>query len=246
MSDSYRVVRLLRNRLYPTYQLFAQMSSKKTSPQDGLRLAALITMHWLRQRLGDAAPAEWLALPDVSDWRGIDVVQLPSLHLNQGYVVDIVSLPEQGMWTMQITEPDLGSDPGNPEQKRQPVPGRVIETNVGFRIVGTTLECGFKTVVSDPEGVAQSAEVYRLAVIRQLIMHPDFGLRQLTPLVHEAARIVNTDQVKKLVSVWHDAENQLPCVVFSQPIEKKTRNSRSRLMRLRLMVFLERRRFQNL
>lgn len=221
MSDSYRVVRLLRNKLYPTYQLFAQMSSKKTSPQDGLRLAALITMHWLRQRLGDAAPTEWLALPDVSDWRGVDVAQLPSLHLNQGYVVDIVSLPEQGMWTMQITEPDLGSDPGNPEQKRPPVPGRVIETNVGFRIIGPTLECGFKTVISDPEGVAQSAEVYRLAVIRQLILHPDFGLRQLTPLVHEAARIVNTDQVKKLVSVWHNAENQLPCVVFSQPIENK-------------------------
>ena len=227
MSDSYRVVRLLRNRLYPTYQLFAQMSSKKTSPQDGLRLAALITMHWLRQRLGDAAPAEWSELPDVSDWREADDTQFPSLHINQGYVVDIVSLPEQGMWTMQITEPDLGSDPGNPEQKRPPVPGRVIETNVGFRIVGPTLECGFKTVISDPEGVAQSAEVYRLAVIRQLILHPDFGLRQLTPLVHEAARIVNTEQVKKLVSVWHDAENQLPCVVFSQPIEKDTEQPKS-------------------
>lgn len=221
MSESYRVVRLLRNRLYPTYQLFAQMASKKTSPRDGLRLAALITTHWLRQRLGSAAPAEWVNLPDASDWRKADDTQFPSLHINQGYVVDIVSLPEQGMWTMQITEPDLGSDPGNPEQKRPPIPGRVIETNVGFRIVGASLECGFKTVVSDPEGAAQSAEVYRLAVVRQLILHPDFGLRQLTPLTHEAARLVNVDQIKRLVSVWHDAENRLPCVVFSQPVEKQ-------------------------
>lgn len=131
--------------------------------------------------------------------------------------MDIVSLIEQGMWTMQITEPDPGSDPGNPEQKRPLVPGRVIETNIAFRVVGTTLECGFKTVVSDPEGVAQNAEVYRLAVIRQLILHPDFGLRQLTPLTHEPARLVNADQVKQLLAVWHDAENRLPCVVFSQP-----------------------------
>jgi hypothetical protein len=58
MSEPYRVVRLLRNRLYPTYQLFAQMASKKTTARDGLRLAALVTTHWLRRRLGGAAPAE--------------------------------------------------------------------------------------------------------------------------------------------------------------------------------------------
>ena len=52
MDTPYRVVRLQRNHLYPTYQLFAHMASKKTTPQDGLRLAALTTMEWLRLRLG--------------------------------------------------------------------------------------------------------------------------------------------------------------------------------------------------
>ena len=56
MDTPYRVVRLQRNHLYPTYQLFAHMASKKTTPQDGLRLAALTTMEWLRLRLGDAVP----------------------------------------------------------------------------------------------------------------------------------------------------------------------------------------------
>lgn len=51
-------------------------------------------------------------MPDFS-WEN-----LRSLYINQGYVIDIVSLPEQGAWTMQIVEPDLGSDPGNPEQRR--------------------------------------------------------------------------------------------------------------------------------
>lgn len=52
MSNPYRVVRLMKNHLYPTYQLHAYMASKKTAPRDGLRLAALVTIEWLRQRLG--------------------------------------------------------------------------------------------------------------------------------------------------------------------------------------------------
>jgi len=56
MNHTFRVVKLLRNQLYPTYQLHALMASKKPAPQDGLRLAGLVTMDWLRRRLGDTAP----------------------------------------------------------------------------------------------------------------------------------------------------------------------------------------------
>ena len=66
MSNTYRVVRLMKNQLYPTYQLHAYMANKKTAPRDGLRLAGLITMEWLRQRLGDHAPEEFLRLPEPS------------------------------------------------------------------------------------------------------------------------------------------------------------------------------------
>lgn len=52
MSSTYRVVKLLKNHLYPTYQLHAFMANEKTTPQDGLRLAALTTMQWLKIRLG--------------------------------------------------------------------------------------------------------------------------------------------------------------------------------------------------
>ena len=214
MSNTYRVVRLLINQLYPTYQLHAFMANKKTAPQDGLRLAGLVVMEWLRQRLGDHAPEELLRLPEPSAYLNVDDSCLPSLHINSGFLIDIVSLPERGIWTLQITEPDLGSDPGNPEQTRQAVPGRIIETNVGFKIVGTQLECGFQTVISDPKGT-QLAEVYRLAFIRQLVDHPDFGLKQITKLTHEPALISTVDQAKSLFSVWKDRSNQLPCVVFS-------------------------------
>lgn len=143
MSQTHHVVKLIKNQLYPTYQLHAYMANSKTTPQEGLRLAALITMEWLRQRLGDHVPEELLCVPTPSGYTTSDNTCLPSLHINAGFVIDIVSLPENGIWTLQITEPDLGSDPGNPKQIRQAVPGRVIETNVGYRISDTQLECGF-------------------------------------------------------------------------------------------------------
>lgn len=80
MDTPYRVVRLQRNHLYPTYQLFAHMASKKTTPQDGLRLAALTTMEWLRLRLGDTVPKE-LLLPGPEEFRSCSEKALQSLHL---------------------------------------------------------------------------------------------------------------------------------------------------------------------
>jgi len=47
MRKPYRVVNLIKNQLYPTYQLHAYLSNKKTTPQDGLRLGALLTLDWL-------------------------------------------------------------------------------------------------------------------------------------------------------------------------------------------------------
>lgn len=44
MSTQTRVVRLLQNTLYPTYQLHATMSNKQTTPAEGLRFAALTVM----------------------------------------------------------------------------------------------------------------------------------------------------------------------------------------------------------
>ena len=82
--------------------------------------------------------------------------------------------------------------------------------------MGNQLECGFQTIVSDPEGTPTPAEVYRLAVVRQLVGHPDFGLRQITPLRHEVTEITTVEQLKQLTDLWKNRENTLPCVVFTQ------------------------------
>lgn len=219
--ESYRVVRLLKNRIYPTYQLHAFMANKKTSPKDGLRLAALITMAWVKCRLGNDAPDELANAPAPDKYLKVDDSALPSLHLNNGYVVDIVSTPALGVWSLQITEPDLGSDPGNPEQKRDAVPGRIIETSVEFRATDIQLECGFKTSVSDPAGVKEMAEVYRLAIVKRLANHPAFGLKQVVALTPSLIRIETVDSLKSLGTVYRSDQNHLPIVVFTHSRSKR-------------------------
>lgn len=195
MPTQTRVVHLLQNHIYPTYQLYATMANKQTIPADGLRLAALTTMEWLRQRMGENTPAE-LIQPAPSQYKETGNDCLPSIHISRGYVIDIVSRPEQGVWSLQITEPDLGSNPGEKEQRRAAVPGRVIETNIGFCIQGKTLECGFQTVISEPEGCGPQAEVYRLAVVRRLMENPAFGLSHILPLSGNVSELTSSAQVK--------------------------------------------------
>lgn len=220
-GKTYRVVKLLKNHIYPTYQLFATMANDKTAPEDGLRLAALTTMHWLKARLDENAPESWASLPEPSDYLSTTDDDLPSLYLNQGHVINIVSLPDKGVWTLQITEPDLGSDPGNPDQSRQAIPGRIIETNIAFQIVGSKLECGFKTVISDTVGTTPEAEVYRLAVIGQLMRNKAFGLKQVLDIPLELTRLDSVSAVKTMNWVVHHAENQLPAIVFTQLVEEQ-------------------------
>ena len=219
MPTQTRVVHLLQNHIYPTYQLYATMANKQTIPADGLRLAALTTMEWLRQRMGENTPAE-LIQPAPSQYKETGNDCLPSIHISRGYVIDIVSRPEQGVWSLQITEPDLGSNPGEKEQRRAAVSGRVIETNIGFCIQGKTLECGFQTVISEPEGCGPQAEVYRLAVVRRLMENPAFGLSHILPLSGNVSELTSSAQVKKLASLMSTRENQLPSVIFTYRVEK--------------------------
>lgn len=214
MKDIHSIVRLLKNYIYPTYQLHATMSNKKISPEAGLVLGALTVCSWLRERLGEGIPSE-LSLPEADSFRELSMEQLKSFHINRGFVVDVVSLPEKGLWTLQIVEPDLGSDPGNPNQARRPVAGRIIETNVGFCIKNRQLQVGIKTVISDPENTVK-AMVYRPAFVKKLYNNPDFGLLQCAHIQPKLIYIDTLESLKRLHALYDDGRNQMPCLIFTK------------------------------
>lgn len=219
MPTDYRTVRLMKNRLYPTYQLHAVMAARKTTPENGLKIGALTVLDWVRHRLGADAPDE-LNAPLPEDYADFPRENLHSFHTNEGYVIDIVSLPAQGVWTMQIVEPDLGSDPGNPDQRRAAVPGRVIESNIAFTISNGELHCGFRTMISDPMDTAEKCEVYRPAFVRLLADNPQFGLRQVAPLTQTVSRIETMEQLRQLTALHKNPACHLPLVVFTQVMKE--------------------------
>ncbi len=215
MPTDYRTVRLMKNRLYPTYQLHAVMAARKTTPENGLKIGALTILDWVRHRLGTGVPEE-LNAPLPEEYAAFPAENLHSFHTNEGYVIDIVSLPAQGVWTMQIVEPDLGSDPGNPDQRRAAVPGRVIESNISFTISNGELHCGFRTIISDPMDTAEKCEVYRPAFVRLLADNPQFGLRQVAPLTQTVSRVETMEQLRQLAALHKNPACHLPVVVFTQ------------------------------
>lgn len=214
MKDLHSIVRLLKNHIYPTYQLHAYIRNNKLSPKEGLIIGVLTVCEWLRSRLGEDVPKE-LVLPLPCDYKKVSIDDFRSLHLNRGFVVDIIALPEKEMWSLQIVEPDLGSDPGNPNQTRKPIAGRIIETNVGFCIRDKRLECGIKTVISDPENTPLAA-VYRPAFVKKLYNNPDFGLQHISILSPKLKYIDSTEQLKNVISLYKSEENQLPILVFTK------------------------------
>lgn len=215
MPTDYRTVRLMKNRLYPTYQLHAVMAARKTTPENGLKIGALTILDWVRHRLGTGVPEE-LNAPLPEEYAAFPAENLHSFHTNEGYVIDIVSLPAQGVWTMQIVEPDLGSDPGNPDQRRAAVPGRVIESNISFTISNGELHFGFRTMISDPMDTAEKCEVYRPAFVRLLADNPQFGLRQVAPLTQTVSRVETMEQLRQLAALHKNPACHLPVVVFTQ------------------------------
>lgn len=206
-------LRLAQMKRYPTYQLYAAAGSGKVSADRVLTIAVLETMAWLRRRVGDPCPGE-LAWPDASRWAETDSGSFTSFRIDAGYTLEAVWLPEEKIWAMRLTEPDMG--PGQENQSRRPVPGRFFETNVAYRVAGDKTECGFRTMVTEPAETKEPCEVYRLGVIKHLARNPLVGLRQGWPLLDNAYRMHSAACVKSFKKWQHSRERMMPLVAIAE------------------------------
>ena len=210
---SRQPVLLLRNVRYPTYQLYATAGCGKASPDAVLKIVVLETMNWLRQRFrAFDLPAE-LDWPDAAQYETVDCKDFKTFLLNEGYKVEVVWLPADKIWALQLTEPDLGPQPGAEHQTRRPVPGRLYETNIAYRVVGDQVVCGFRTVVAEPDTTTESSEVYRLAVIKKLARNPLVGLKQGWPISDEPHALDTISAIRRLQIWLTDPERMLPAVI---------------------------------
>lgn len=211
-SERFRPIKLVKNESYSTYQLWA-VAKGKSDLESAMTISILTTLAWLRTRFRDFTIPEALLCPEPDRYNEVQLSDFRSLQLHEGYNVEIVSLPEEKIWALELEEPDFGSDPGNPDQARKPVAGRMFETNIAFRIYQNRLECGFQTIVRDPVG-SSPCEVYRPSVVKLLARNPLVGLSQIYPLREQLHDLPSLAALRRLKEYLRDRDAQLPAVLF--------------------------------
>lgn len=209
-------VKLLKKKSYPTYQLYAQVHNSRIDPRVALKIAILETMSWLRKRFRDLEIPNEIMFPEADEYNSVNEDDFKSFRVDEGYIVDVVYLKESGIWSFHLVEPDLGPDPGKENQNRKPVPGRVFETNIAYIINNNGLECGFKTICSEPITTNESCEVFRLAVVKSLVRNKLLGLKQVYPIIEEPHLIESMDNLRRLRDFIKDKDRQLPLVIIAQ------------------------------
>lgn len=209
-------IKLLRNISYPTFQLYAEIDKTVLNPEIALKVAVAETFSWLRTRFRDFDAFDDISFPEPLDYSSIDDNALRSFRIREGYVIDVVYVKDDGIWAFNLIEPDLGPDPGNPDQHRRPVPGRVYETNIAFRVTENALECGFKVICSEPVGTAAPCEVFRVSVFKNMVRNPLLKLRHIVTLQETAHIPNNAGKIKDLRDLIKNKDRQIPVVILSE------------------------------
>ena len=172
----YKATVLHRLKRYPTYQFYAEIRSDQLSESEIFRRVILQTFFWLRARMKNAGeiPEEFCTLePD--QYADFSEEQLHSFSLDQGWKADVTYAPEQGIWAFSLHETDMGANIGK-ENERLPVQGRMFETDISFVKCGNAVECGVRTIVTEPVACDAPCEVFRPTVVRTILTDPLFNL----------------------------------------------------------------------
>ena len=217
-------LKLLKNIRFPTFQLYGEISNEKTDPIAALKIAILETMSWLRIRFRELEIPSEINLPEPKDYESVSLKDFKSFRINEGYLVEVVFTYKYEnndiIWSFHLMEPDLGPEPGNPKQERPPVPGRVFETNIAFVLHKGKVECGFKTICSEPEGTNIPCEVFRMAIVKSIVRNKLLGLKQICPIIEEPHTIDSIAKTKRLRDFTNNNYRQLPIVIVAEYKEK--------------------------
>lgn len=213
--ENRQPLKLLKKRSYPTYQLYATVSNKQ-NPKRTMIIAILETMSWLRKRFRELEVPNEIKFPEPDEYEKVSLDDFKSFRINEGYVVDVVFIKKKGIWALHLIEPDLGPAPGDEKQSREPIPGRIFETNIAFRIYNNKLECGFKTVCSETIDTKAVCEVYRLGVVRSIANNPNLGLEHILPIKKEPLIPDSYDKADRIIDFVKSKDRQLPFVIITE------------------------------
>ena len=210
----YKITQLRSLKRYPTYQFYAEIESSQVSSEDVFKISILETFHWLRTRLcgTDFLPSEFVT-PEPDCYADFNLASLYSISLNHGWIVDVVYIPEHGVWSFLLHETDMGANPGT-DHAREPVQGRTFETEISLHKQDESVELGVRTICSEPSDCTAPCEVFRPTVIRSIANHPLLSFRcGGFPIDGTPIMISSRTDAERFVSVFQNPHFNLPVVM---------------------------------
>ncbi|HAJ96995.1 MAG TPA: hypothetical protein DCO72_04600 [Ruminococcus sp.] len=221
----YVTTKLQPLKSFPTYQFHACTISGSLSVDDVFKICILETFRWIRSRLKDfpEIPPE-IMTPEPDNYQNFPESDLHSFSFNMGLNVDVIYIEKSGIWSFQISEPDMGANL-NSKNARPPVNGRTFSTDIAFLKRKDCVETGIRTICSDPYNCEIPCEVFRPTVVKALAKRPDMSFQQFGfRLDGQPLRITSKGSLAYLDSILNSESCDMPIVLIAstgyEPVEE--------------------------
>jgi len=221
MNIDYQTTHIIPTRSYPTYQFHARTASSAPS-EDVFRICILESLRWLRSRLTNFTDLpSHICTPEPEDYRKFSLGELSSFSENLGCSIDCVYLEKDGIWTLTISENDMGENIGTKDE-RLPVQGRRFNTEISFVKFADHVEAGVKTVCSEPVNTEADCKIFRPTFVKKLSENPLVKFRYHFNIDGQTLMTGSRGDAEKLCNALSLADFDMPAVIVCEPEKLKT------------------------
>jgi len=216
----YNTTHITPTRSYPTYQFHARTVSS-TPSADIFSICILESLRWLRFRLTDfTSLPEYLCLPEPEDYKRFDQSMLSSFSVNLGCSIECVYLEKDGIWTLTVSENDMGANIGTSDE-RLPVQGRRFNTEISFRKYDDSVEAAVRTVCSEPVNTEADCEIFRPTFVKKLSENPLVQFRHHYNIDGQTILIDSKGTADQLCDAITALGFDMPVVIVCEPEKLK-------------------------
>lgn len=128
-----------------------------------------------------------------------------------GQTLQVVSIPEAGLWSARLMQPDAPSPYGD----REAVAGRTWTTELSLAADGGSVRVGMRVLCASLPFTQAPIVLTRPRVVLDLAAR--FSVRDVRPVMPEPWRLQGEDDLPRLFSLLTDPHRSLPVYMLTQP-----------------------------
>lgn len=223
IDNSSRTIPLVKSIRYTSYQFYARSEpAGGITSEELFKKEILYILNWVKKRCRyEDLPSPMIDIPAPEDFKTYSLDKLQAFRHDIGYKLEVIITEDKKTWAMQITEPDRGPYPDNPELNREVVPGRLFETDIGLKIKDKYVDIATRTYIYEPIGTKLECDAFRQAFIKEFIKDNCIKLEYEWPIKTEPFDIKNKDYIENLAKWITSAQRQSLAVIHLQKPESE-------------------------